>query len=599
MYENFQKINGTHPWRDVSAEGYVDYPVYHKKGGRVIYFNFPLAREMGLIPKKHPRVLNTKLEKVILETFALQIINEHDWINKKRFPKDHHHENLFMATRYLQVQHQNKRGETSGDGRSIWNGYIVHNGRIYDISSRGTGSTILSPGVVEAGEHLETGSENYGYSSGLADLDEMLGSAIMSEIFYREGIPTERCLAVIEFKDKTSVGVRTAPNLIRPAHLFRYLKLGMNEELKNSFDYFVDRQIKNKVWDLPKSGKTRYLKALEFITRLYARLAAILEVDYIFNWFAWDGDNMLASGAILDYGSIRQFAAKHNKYRYEDDDRFSTTLTEQKGEARRIIQTFVQAVDFILTGEKKNLKNFDEDKMLELFDQSFDEEKNKRLLWRIGFTKKQIEKLMARHRGKVDQFRDLLNYFEQIKTAQGETKVPDGIDHPPVFVVRRILRELPRFLLRNLKDKELPLMVATDFCDIMAASYVTQEDLIVTESRAQKIDEFQEAYWKLVNAVTRRPRGILRTLAERSGVINYEYRRTGDGLTWIVNEAIMIRNRIGQQRLQAVIERFIKAQVLIPGKWKPIRKAELDGDSMKAKLLRKMQENLQIYNEQI
>ena len=237
--------------------------------------------------------------------------------------------------------------------------------------------------------------------------------------------------------------------------------------------------------------------------------------------------------------------------------------------------------------------------MLELFDQSFDEEKNKRLLWRIGFTKKQIEKLMARHRGKVDQFRDLLNYFEQIKTAQGETKVPDGIDHPPVFVVRRILRELPRFLLRNLKDKELPLMVATDFCDIMAASYVTQEDLIVTESRAQKIDEFQEAYWKLVNAVTRRPRGILRTLAERSGVINYEYRRTGDGLTWIVNEAIMIRNRIGQQRLQAVIERFIKAQVLIPGKWKPIRKAELDGDSMKAKLLRKMQENLQIYNEQI
>ena len=29
----------------------------------------------------------------------------------------------------------------------------------------------------------------------------MLGSAVMSEIFYRQGIPTERCLAVIGFPD--------------------------------------------------------------------------------------------------------------------------------------------------------------------------------------------------------------------------------------------------------------------------------------------------------------------------------------------------------------------------------------------------------------
>ena len=30
---------------------------------------------------------------------------------------------------------------------------------------------------------------------------------------------------------------------------------------------------------------------------------------------------MLASGAILDYGSIRQFAAKHGWYRFKDVDR--------------------------------------------------------------------------------------------------------------------------------------------------------------------------------------------------------------------------------------------------------------------------------------
>ena len=45
------------------------------------------------------------------------------------------------------------------------------------------------------------------------------------------GIPTERCLAVIGFPDGT-IGVRSAPNLIRPAHIFRYLKQNRHAEVK-------------------------------------------------------------------------------------------------------------------------------------------------------------------------------------------------------------------------------------------------------------------------------------------------------------------------------------------------------------------------------
>ena len=69
---------------------------------------------------------------------------------------------------------------------------------------------------------------------------------------------------------------------------------------------------------------------MDYLSETYAKLAAVMEEEYIFNWLAWDGDNMLASGGILDYGSIRRFAAKHNKYRYEDVDRFSTCLSEQR-----------------------------------------------------------------------------------------------------------------------------------------------------------------------------------------------------------------------------------------------------------------------------
>src|SRR5262249_634423 len=374
---------GTHPWREVGPDGYVDYQARYRPNGRVLYFNFPLAREMQLIPANHPNTINKELEQVILETFSLQIINGYDLKLGKKIPPDSVKPLPYMATRYLQTQHKNKQGKTSGDGRSIWNGYLRTKKLVFDVSSRGTGATILSPGAQKADGIVQTGDESYGYSSGLAELDEMLGSAVMSEIFYRQGIPTERCLAVIGFQDGTAIGVRSAPNLIRPAHIFRYLKQGRHAELKASVDYFIEREVENGFWQVPRKGCERYEKALDYLARSYGKMAAVLEEEYIFNWLAWDGDNMLASGAILDYGSIRQFAAKHDKYRFKDVDRYSASLTEQRYWARQIVQSFAQAMDFILSGQKRNLREFKDHECLSTFDTAFHRETDYRVLWRL------------------------------------------------------------------------------------------------------------------------------------------------------------------------------------------------------------------------
>jgi len=226
MYEKFKKIDGRHPWREVSPDGYIDYQARYRPNGRVLYFNFALAREMELLSADHKPTMNKDLEQAILETFSLRIINEYDREQGRKYPAETIKPNPYMATRYLQTQHRNRQGKTSGDGRSIWNGCIRNGKLTFDISSRGTGATCLSPGAQHANGIVKTGDESYGYSSGLADLEEMLGSALMSEIFYRQEIPTERCLAVICFPDGTAIGVRCAPNLIRPAHIFRYLKQG-------------------------------------------------------------------------------------------------------------------------------------------------------------------------------------------------------------------------------------------------------------------------------------------------------------------------------------------------------------------------------------
>ena len=602
MYEKFKEVDGTHPWRNVSPDGYVDYRARYRPHGRVVYFNFPLAREMGLVPPDHALNINKELEQVILDTFSLQIINEYDIEKGTKFPPESIRPNPYMATRYLQTQHRNRQGKTSGDGRSIWNGYLKSERLIFDISSRGTGATILSPGAQHANGAIATGDFTRGYSSGLAELDEMLGSAVMSEIFYRQGIPTERCLTVIAYPDGTAIGVRTAPNLIRPAHIFRYLKQGRHEELKASVDYFIDREVENGIWQMPDDPKLRYTTALDYFARSYAKLAALLEEEYIFNWLSWDGDNMLASGAVLDYGSIRQFAAKHDKYRFLDVDRYSASLAEQRGWARTLVQVFSQTMDFIETGAKQKLDSFKNAKCLAVFDKAFAEERDQRMLWRIGFTREQICYLMHNAQQEIRDFDRTLSYFEDRKVAKGVEKLPDGFTHSPVFLIRNLLRHLPAYYVAQSitpADDAGAYMPDEIFLRTMAASYVGRKDLQLTPTRSAHVRNFQESYLKLVAALGGPMDMVLKTLQERSAVINHRHRITGDAVTWIIEEVIAMKGKIKIDGLQEAIDAFIDSQILIPGKWQPVPPEKLKSNTLKSRLLQKIQQNLETYKESI
>ena len=116
MYEKFKELDGTHPWRDVSPDGYVDYQARYRPQGRVLYFNFPLAKEMGLIPEDHPPTIHKEIEQVILETFSLQIINEYDLAHGKKYPPESIRPGVYMATRYCKLSIATTRPD-SGDGR--------------------------------------------------------------------------------------------------------------------------------------------------------------------------------------------------------------------------------------------------------------------------------------------------------------------------------------------------------------------------------------------------------------------------------------------------------------------------------------------------
>lgn len=565
-YSAFQQLDGRHPWQESVPEGMILYPTRKIAKGKVSYFNFELAKEMGLIPKDHPQRLTKKLTEAVLDTFCLRIVNEYDQQHKTRFSTQAMKPHPYMATRYLQLQHVDKSGRTSGDGRCIWNGVVAANGQIWDVSSRGTGVTALAPGVVQAGQPLKSGNRDFGYGCGMAEIDELFGAAILAEIFHRNGIPTERVLAIVDLGKGVGIGVRAAPNLLRPAHMFLFLKQSKFEPLKRSVDYFIDRQHANKVWDIKPDDKDRYSKMLDKVADSYARFAAKLDRDYIFAWLDWDGDNVLADAGIIDYGSVRQFGLRHDQYRYDDVERFSTNLNEQRQKAREIVQTFTQLVDYLQTGVKKPWKSFAKAPSLRQFDKQFRFHCLDRFLYQVGFPEPQRRILLNRHRKDVEKFFSVHSQFERAKTYRKMRKVADGIHRPAIFNMRMALALMPRYLA-DLPFELVPPVDSREFFGWILSSQAGVKDRKLHDPLRKEIARWQQLYLRVTRKVSTPVTWTktIEAMKTRAVAINNESRVTGNALINIVDDILRYRRRgLSDAEIQSAIEQLIVSQTLNP-----------------------------------
>lgn len=564
-YSAFSRINGQHQFKESVPGGRVEYKARYKKGGKVSYFNYSLAKEMGLLPKGHEEKLNPELEKEILRTFSIVIINEYDLINELKFPEEEIYPHTFMATRYLQLQHPDKSGRTSGDGRTIWNGNIRHNGTIWDISSCGTGGTKLSPACNINKKFYQTGDPTISYGCGLSEVGEGLETLFFSEVLWKNNFRTERVLAIVEYDKGISINVRANPNLLRPSHFFGHLKQNNLETLKQVADYFCKRQIDNKAWEQTtfKTEKEKYQYLAHQVAKSFAETAAKFEDEYIFCWLDWDGDNILMDGGIIDYGSIRQFGLFHAEYRYDDIQRFSTSILEQRRKARYIVQCFAQIADFLTTKKKKSLSQFRNDSNLEFFDKHFIDCKNRNLLQRIGFKKAHQDFLLKEHLPVVTKFRKVFSYFEREKSKRGIYKVADGINRDAIYCMRDILRELPQIYLT--RGSELN---PQEFLEVIKSSYANKSDLRLTVLKVRQIKRFQSLYMSLVRSLEKhtnvtRPMFLLE-LTMRSSVVNRYDRVTGDSISFIVQKVMKMRPKLSAEELYLLTEQFSSYQNLDP-----------------------------------
>ena len=456
-------------------------------------------------------------------------------------------------------------------------------GKAWDVSSCGTGVTRLSPGFAAEGRPIRSGDPKVSYGSGLADVDEGLTAAILSESFHRRGLLTERTLAILEGPDGRGINVRAAHNLLRPSHLFLHLKQGNQLMLKRALDFYLSKQEHNRDYVSPKEGDL-YDRFLYHIAERYGNFAARLEDEYIFCWLDWDGDNMLLAGGIIDYGSIRQFGLCHHRYRYDDVDRFSTNLREQKAKARYLVQIYAQLVDFVRTGQKKHHRCFRDHPALAAFDKSYNATNTEAFLKRLGLSPRQRQLCMSQKKELVNNLEKAFRFFERKESPRGLRKVADGVNQPAIFDARALLLELPKALLNKGSALE-----TKEFLALMKTPFLTRKEMGNSAAYAVRVVRFQRFYLELL-AFAGENRPFKRSLLEaamRASQHNPQGRVTGDGIIHVVNHLLFKRKKISRNEFQALIDAFVRLQQGLPVK----HRLQKETKRLLAKLLSIVEEN--------
>src|SRR5262249_26778825 len=157
-----------------------------------------------------------------------------------------------------------------------------------------------------------------------------------------------------------------------------------------------------------------------------------------------------------------------------------------------------------------------------VFDKAFDDERAYRILWRIGFDPDQISQLLKHAQDEIKNFHKGLSYFEDLKISRGIERLPDGLTHKPIFLIRSLLRLLPAYLLAQCiqdVDQEDAYMPPETFCNTMAASYVSRKDLKLSPTRVNHVKNLQRSYLKLIAAVGKPFDEVLKAIQERSAII--------------------------------------------------------------------------------
>ena len=191
----------------------------------------------------------------------------------------------------------------------------------------------------------------------------------------------------------TAIGVRSAPNLIRPAHIFRYLKQGRHEEIKASVDYFIDREVDNGFWKLPDDEASATRKRSTTSRALTASSRRCSKR----NTSSTGSRGTATTCSRAARSSITARSASSPPSTTSIATKTSTVIrlhSPNSGLGQNAGPGLRASDEFDPVRHERDSRSFKNAECLRVFDEAFASERDQRMLWRIGFTPEQICYLM-------------------------------------------------------------------------------------------------------------------------------------------------------------------------------------------------------------
>lgn len=200
------------------------------------------------------------------------------------------------------------------------------------------------------------------------------------------------------------------------------------------------------------------------------------------------------------------------------------------------MQVFAQMVDFLISGEKKPVKDFQNHSAVVKFDDHFQYYLLDQFLKQVGLTRTLRESMLSKNLNLVRKLHTAYSSLERVKTKKKMTKVVDGINRPAIYNMRTILFELPELLMHTFEAGTPGPIPSELFFKLILADSAKGSDRKMSTYTKNKIIEFQKAYLELILVViaNANPTLQLELISEQAATANRPDRLTGDALLNIV-----------------------------------------------------------------
>ncbi len=471
-------------------------PLVREEGARVVMANHRELKRLGFRTSPGSRH-DHNLEKGVVNNFAFRPATEAEIKAGK-------HTHMGLATRYADARGGEKG--VKGDGRAALTGEVVIKDRkgnitgVYDIQVKGVGTG------------LHPNWKGFGHRHGKESLRQATEDALFSDYLSRNGIKTNKWLAVIDSGSDIvhpNGGRERAGLLIRGGNFTRLAHWNLVRNDKKALRQLVDFANTQVSMEMGRSRKMSIPGLYKTLTQRKANeMADMFFLRTVHGSTTYDNIGLMEN---MDHGTGSTVDRTHKNYSF-----FSKWIG-YGGEPKFVMDRYVKTELYNLMmksatpAEQKELKKLRPDKIADgMLERRF----TQNTLLHAGMSKAEAKKAMNKDRGAAKTFMTAFTTMGNIVEQGKKHKMGKStqVENPARYDMFAALNKLP--------ETKLGTMTMAQRVDAVARAMRPGAKLDTTDTNRAKM--LVEAYDKVIKPVVGKlgaaeARGRIKLMKERAG----------------------------------------------------------------------------------